>query len=146
MRFFFCVAVLFVVGCGSREVDREELVERKGVTYQVNSDLPFTGVAVEYDKSNGKKKYECRYKDGKKNGVEIAYWKNGQKSSQYNYNLGKKDGVQLTWHDNGQKRDEWHYKDGLCSREPKAWDSEGNSSFVLVMFGLENIDDDRQRS
>ena len=83
-------------------------------------------------RGNGQKRSEYNYKLGKKDGVQLTWHENGQKSSEYNYNLGKKDGVQLTWHDNGKKSEEWHYKNGLCSREPEAWDSDGDSALVSV--------------
>ncbi len=41
------LCLVLLVSC-SNEVPDDQLVERQGVTYQVNSEKPFTGISVEY--------------------------------------------------------------------------------------------------
>ena len=81
-------------------VDFSKLVERGGLTYEGDSETPFTGAAVsKYD--NGQKWYEGTYKDGKLEGLQTA------------------------WHANGQKKGEAMFKDDKLVSETK-WDEEGN--------------------
>ena len=43
------LCLVFLVSCSPPpEVPSNQLVERQGVTYQVNSEKPFTGISVEY--------------------------------------------------------------------------------------------------
>ena len=52
-------------------VDISKTVERGGLRYEINSETPFTGVAVDkYE--NGQKKVEVTWKDGKK--LSGTYW------------------------------------------------------------------------
>ena len=41
------LCLVLLVSC-SNEVPDDQLVERQGATYQVNSEKPFTGISVEY--------------------------------------------------------------------------------------------------
>ena len=84
--------------------------------------------------SNGQKKCEGTYKDGKyflsnswdKNGEIMVKdgngvwteWSNGQKYREKTYKDGEPDGLWTDWYVNGQKREERTYKDGeLISEE-----------------------------
>ncbi len=75
----FCALVLLVAGCGSEKaVDFEQLVERDGIYYEVNSEVGFTGRVVGTH-MNGQKEREGNYKDGKK--IESTTWdENGREN------------------------------------------------------------------
>ncbi len=62
--------VMGIVGCG-QTVDLSKLVDRGGLRYEINSETPFTGVAV-YKHENGQKQEEATWKDGKLGSVK--YW------------------------------------------------------------------------
>ena len=98
-RLLGLLLVIGMVGCGGT-VDASKLVKRDGLTYEGDSETPFTGVAVDkYE--NGQKHYEATFKDG------------------------KYDGLSTSWYQNGQKEWETTYKDGKAVSETK-WDEEGN--------------------
>ena len=56
--------VMGMVGCEGA-VDAPKWVKRGGLTYEANSETPFTGVVVEKHES-GQKMLEGTFKDGKK--------------------------------------------------------------------------------
>ena len=105
-------------------VDASELVPKGGLTYEVNSETPFTGVVVAKHE-NGQKRLEVTYKDGKLEGLSLWWHENGQKKSEATYKDGKLEGLVTEWYENGQKETEATYKDGKLVSETK-WDKEGN--------------------
>jgi len=42
------LSFVLLVSCGPKELASDQLVERQGVHYEVNSTTPFTGVVVDY--------------------------------------------------------------------------------------------------
>ena len=58
---------LFVAGCGQETVNLDQLIERDGVAYKIDSDQPFTGTAIQTDK-NGKKKLDGKFKTARRSG------------------------------------------------------------------------------
>ena len=81
------------------------------VVPQVGGQRPENGPYVEYH-SNGAKKRQTDYKDGKKTFV-TEWHRNGQKEKEERYNDdGEQDGVWTRWDENGNKKWERHYKNG----------------------------------
>ncbi len=118
-------AILVVAGCGKQKVvDESKLVERGGLKYEVNSEKPFTGKAVEYW-SNGQKKSEDEYQDGKENGKGIAWFENGQKLVEMELRDGVKNGKEICWYENGQKCQEAEYRDGKANGKVIIWSKNG---------------------
>ena len=76
-------ALMLIVGC-SKTIDVDKLVERGGLLYEVNSDKPFSGEGVSYY-SNGQKKSEVTFKDGKEDGFFTYWYENGQKEYEGTY-------------------------------------------------------------
>ncbi len=104
-------------------VNEEELEFREGIAYLKGSDTPYTGQDFLLHE-NGQKKGVGNYKDGKENGLFVAWDANGRKKSEINYKGGKEEGVWMWWHENGQKGGERNYRDGvLVSR--KWWNDKG---------------------
>jgi antitoxin component YwqK of YwqJK toxin-antitoxin module len=58
---------------------------RGGLVYLVNETKPFSGKFCKTEVSS-----ELNYKDGKKDGVHISYFRSGQKEEEGNYKDGKK--------------------------------------------------------
>ena len=111
----------------------EQCVERKGIVYAVNSEIPFTGLWKTELRNEDKKKYadvETNYKNGLKDGLAIVYYYNGQKSSETNWVNDKKEGLSVSWHKNGQKASETNYvndeKKGLVE-----WNEDGEKFLTL---------------
>ena len=105
-------------------VDGSKLVRRDGLVYERDSETLFTGVRVEKH-ANGQKHSELHYKDGKCEGLWIAWHENGKKEREATYKDGKPEGPAIAWHDNGQKAYEGTYKDGKLVSATQ-WDEEGN--------------------
>ncbi|MGK0175556.1 MAG: antitoxin component YwqK of YwqJK toxin-antitoxin module [Ulvibacter sp.] len=122
MRIFLIVAcLLFLANCADRVVE-SSLVERLGVTYKINSQLPFTGVVPNYH-NNGQLKYTKPYIDGKLQGLVQTYFQikddtpegaieRGPLKSLVNFVAGKKDGFAQYYRENGQLESKKHYSDG----------------------------------
>ena len=81
-----------------------DLVIRDGLYYKKFSTVPFTG------KTTGK--IQGSFKNGKKHGAWVWYWKNGQLKYKDNYKNGKKHGAQVLYHKNGQLFRKGNYKSG----------------------------------
>jgi antitoxin component YwqK of YwqJK toxin-antitoxin module len=123
MRIFLIVAcLLFLANCADRVVE-SSLVERLGVTYKINSQLPFTGVVPNYH-NNGQLKYTKPYIDGKLQGLVQTYFQikddtregaieRGPLKSQVNFVAGKKDGFAQYYRENGQLESKKHFTSGL---------------------------------
>lgn len=81
---------LLVLGGCNNEVtyDQLELVERSGLMHEINSQIPYTGVAVEYH-DNGQLSFKGNYKDGELDGLAKGYFDNGQLRFKDNYKDGK---------------------------------------------------------
>ena len=94
------------------EVSHDKLVERDGVTYQVDSDEPFTGRSVRFHE-NGKLENKTDYKDGKKNGLSEWYWENGILGQRGNLKDGKKNGLLEMFNQNGELIRSVIYKNGV---------------------------------
>ena len=83
---------LLLGGCGEKPVavqkaiegvDWEETEEREGIMYLKGSDTPYTGKTFRFWE-NGQKDREGNYKDGKMNGLWMAWYENGQKQGEEN--------------------------------------------------------------
>ena len=93
-----CVSLL--CSCGTKELSDDQLVERNGVYYEVNSEVPYTGKVTDTHE-NGQLYIKGSYKDG------------------------KRDGLRTWWYEDGQKGYEGTYKDGeLISK--KEWNEDGS--------------------
>ena len=47
MKYLVLTLLLILTGC-TKEVSSDKLVERYGIKYEVNSQIPFTGNSVDY--------------------------------------------------------------------------------------------------
>ena len=94
------LCLVLLVSC-SNEVPSDKLVERDGITYEVNSTTPFTGSSV-------------------------GYYDNGQLQRKDNYKNGKLDGPYETFHDNGQLEQRGNYKNGKMDGLREYFDKDGN--------------------
>ena len=106
-------------------VNAEELEEREGIMYMKGSDTPYTGKFFLLHE-NRQKRGEGNFKNGKIDGLCVAWYKNGQKAIEGNHKDGKKIGLEVAWYENGQKEREWIWKDGnIVEGSDKYWNSKG---------------------
>jgi len=82
------LCLLILVSC-SNEVPVDQLVERNGITYEINSQTPFTGGFVNYHE-NGQLKERGYFKNGKEDGMWEGFEENGQIEFTSYYINGKK--------------------------------------------------------
>ena len=105
------LSLLIIISC-SKEIYIEEVVERGGLIYEVNSDEPFTGSVVDYWDNN---QLESRreYKNGIPNGLTEEYYKNGQVEYKRTFKDGLPiDGYYEEYHYNGNLKSKFNVKDG----------------------------------
>ena len=107
-----CDTKLFLEQIGLEEEITNVIQVRNDVAYLPDENEPFTGRYEEYYSTNGQKKSETNYEDGKQSGLFTNWYENGQKKSETNYIEGKVNGLYSLWYENGQKKTEINYKDG----------------------------------
>jgi len=105
------LCLVLLVSC-SNQVHSDKLVERDGITYEVNSTTPFTGSSVSYYEG-AHPEYRGNYKNGKKDGLMEWFHENGQLSVRENYKDGKYDGLWEYFDDDGNLTKTENYKDGV---------------------------------
>ena len=96
--------------------NESSLVERYGLWYEVNSNVPFTGVLMAYKNNiyNSNKKLVSKktFKDGKYDGEHLNYHNNGQLAARINYKNGMYHGEQISFYNNGAINNRISYKFG----------------------------------
>ena len=104
------LCLVLLVSC-SNEVPPDELVERDGITYEVNSTTPFTGSSVSYHE-NGQLSTKVNIKNGKPDGLMENYYENGQLWEVIPYKDGVPDGSGESYYENGQWETKENFIDG----------------------------------
>ena len=94
-----------------KTVDKSRTVEREGLTYEVNSQTPFTGYTVTKFR-NGQMNFKIQYKNGKENGSWVWYHSNGQVNRKGIKKDGKPEGLWLYYHKNGQLSGKGNWQNG----------------------------------
>jgi antitoxin component YwqK of YwqJK toxin-antitoxin module len=82
-----------------------DLIWKDGNYYKKSSNIPFSG-KVDGD-------IKGIFKNGKKEGTWVRYYKNGQLFSVTNYKMGRKDGTWITYNNNGMLIEKGKYKNDL---------------------------------
>ncbi|MEZ7971935.1 MAG: hypothetical protein QMC00_01150 [Pseudomonadales bacterium] len=100
-KILIILCLVFLVSCSPTEFTSDQIVERKGVSYELNSTTPFTGVVVDYHE-NGQLQVSSNYKDGKRDGLEEMYYENGQLSAKTNFKDGVRGGLAPRYAENGE--------------------------------------------
>ena len=119
------LCLVLLVSCSPPpEVPSNQLVERQGIKYEINSTTPFTGSSVSYHENGQLKKVE-NYKNGKREGVE-TYFENGQLEFRGNYKNGEPDGLGEGFYDNGQLWNRENYNNGKLDGLREWFDEDGN--------------------
>ena len=94
-----------------KTVDESRTVKRGGLTYEVNSQAPFTGYTVtKYE--NGQIRKKTQYESGKKDGLVIEYYPNRRLWRKETYKNGKKHGFYVHYHKTGQLKEEGTSREG----------------------------------
>lgn len=116
--FYILFLVFFLSAC--TEKITSTLQKKNGLSYELNSEEPFTGIYLVYRNEQGddnKNKYEeTHFKGGKRHGLRTKWYDNGQKKSEANYKGGQLDGIKTTWFRNGKKKSIKDFSEGLQNR------------------------------
>jgi antitoxin component YwqK of YwqJK toxin-antitoxin module len=101
---------LIIASC-SKEIPFDQLVERNGIYYEVNSQTPCSGRTVNYYE-NGQLLHKENWKDGELDRLYEYYFENGQLMLKGNYKDGKEEGLSESYYENGQLLHKENWKDG----------------------------------
>ena len=105
------LCLVLLVSC-SNDVPSDKLVYRNGLTYEVDSTTPFTGISVRYYEGNYLE-YRKNYKDGKEDGPYESYHENSELWMRGNFKDGKYDGLWEYFDDERNLTKAENYKDGV---------------------------------
>ena len=95
----------------SETIQQHQLVEKDGLVYKKDSTQPFTGSIMDvYD--NFQIMGTGTYKDGKREGMWISFWKNGNIQGEGKFKDGKPNGLSESFYENGQLKERKTYKEG----------------------------------
>ena len=119
------IIFFLIVSCSPKQVTPDQLVERQGIFYLVNSDNPFNGKLIDTHE-NDQLKREVNFINGLKEGQVIEYYENGQIFMKTIYLNGKKDGFFESFHTNGQLSHSGFYKAGEMIGEWQFFYTDGN--------------------
>lgn len=119
-------AILAAAGCGDQTVvGRDKVVVEEGLWYEKDSELPFTGVVVEYW-PNGQKRGESKIRDGKVQGKVTSWFENGRRKASAVFKDGRLNGKWIEWYENGQKKREREFLDDTeIPGSLKYWNEDG---------------------
>ena len=120
-----CTSKLFLEAIGLEDEITNVIQIRNEIAYLPDEKEPFTGKYEEYYSTNGQKKSETNYKDGKQNGLSTSWYENGKKEYEENYEDGKQNGLFTNWYENGQKKNETNYLDGKVNGLYSLWYENG---------------------
>ena len=111
MKIFLTILCLLILSSysHSEEISLDQLVEKDGIYYEVNSNTPFTGSVMEYYE-NGQLKSRENFKDGKEEGLSEYFYENGELEFGGNLKEGKEDGLWEIFYENGQLKSRENYK------------------------------------
>ena len=96
------LCVFLLTACAPSEKPGDKLVERNGITYEVNSQTPFTGASIEYYEY-GQLNEKIDYKDGMEHGLREYYDENGQIEVIANYKDGELHGLAESYDEDGKE-------------------------------------------
>ena len=98
------LCVFLLSACAPSEVPYDKLSARNGITYEINSQIPFTGVATVYYE-NGQLQHKGTFKNGEVNGLAETYYENGQLEGRATAKNGEAHGLRESYDENGQEQD-----------------------------------------
>ncbi|MDC6460803.1 toxin-antitoxin system YwqK family antitoxin [Gammaproteobacteria bacterium] len=119
MKKLLSILCLLITASCSKEVSQDQLVERgffgssssNRLTYEINSQTPFSGMSIQYYK-NGQLKDKANYKEGKKEGLSQTFYSNGQVEYETTYKGGERVHEKWYYEIGGRLKDKTNYKDG----------------------------------
>ena len=111
-KILIILSFVLLTSCGPKDVSYKNFVTRQGITYEVNSETPFTGSQVLYWR-NDQLASKQNYKDGEPAGLWEHYYKNGQLKDKGKFKDGRWEGLWEYYYENGQVQANYNFKEGL---------------------------------
>lgn len=129
------LTLIAIIGC-TKEIDSTRLVERKGITYEVNSRDPYTGKAIDinYERNIVRERLFIK---GLLHGITIEYYDNSQKKMEATYSGGQLHGIRRTWYKNGQLESEANYVNNRLEGQKKRWFEDGHKVAEDLLIKME---------
>ena len=113
--------------------EKDDLLQIKGIYYNLHSGKIFTGKTVGFEQD--KKKYERHFVEGgKASYVKFGWWNKGQKKYEVAYNVDgdKKHGLTTRWYENGKLKARMNYKEGKLDVVQKEWYDNGQPKSEMM--------------
>ena len=104
MKKLFTIICLLILSSNSysEEISGDQVeIKKNGLVYETNSDTPFTGTVVWFQK-DGKLVLRDNYQEGVQDGLYESFYENGQLYVKRNYKDGEVDGPYEWFYENGQ--------------------------------------------
>ena len=140
MRLLTILCLVLLVSCSQ---EPPLLLIRDGITYDQNTNEPFTGIVEEFHE-NGQLEMRENFIDGVRDGLYEEFYEDGQLKGRGNFKDGKPDGHQESYHNNGQLQFRGNYIDGKRDGLFENLDENGNVSItetwengLLIINGVE---------
>ena len=139
------ITSVLLVACGQETLKSDEVIQREGIVYKVNSQTLFTGnvercerIRLLGETLEEEEKAECwldwkaSYKDGKQDGLYETYYggSNPILKSQSNWKAGELIGTSYSYHKNGRMETEGNYKNGYKDGRWETFFNEGQLGSV----------------
>ena len=137
-KIFLTTLIFSVVSCSVPEVPIDSLVERNGIVYQVNSDKPYSGKAIEYY-DNGQAEYVETFKKGRIVQTEF-YSSNGALESKGFWKGDEQTGVE-EYYENGQLAYKASYDKNLTGFEEDYYEN-GQLAYKATYKNGEIVDEE----
>jgi Uncharacterized protein conserved in bacteria len=126
------IVLLFLIGCGqAKSVNLEDLQDRNGVYFEVNSEKPFTGNVIVATHDNDQIYIEAEYKNGLLDGTETKYFENGVKESVINYRKGVVHGLYILYGEKGNMLIERNFTNGVIDGQMTTYFEDGTKETIL---------------
>ena len=117
------LCALLVCSC-TKELSSDQLFEINGLSYEANSQTPFTGRVIDFHE-NGQLERKEFYKDGFEDGPWEFYYADGQIKKKESYKDGKPDGTWEMYHENGQLRSRGFFKNAELNGALEIYSEDG---------------------
>jgi len=101
------------------------LVIKNGITYDFNTDTPFSGTSLSSWYNSAPKEF-ITYQNGVRNGPYETYYQNGQIEVQTNYLNGELHGLYEKYFSNGQIEIQTNYQNGKYQGSYLEYSSDGS--------------------
>ncbi len=125
LLFLFCISS----GAFAQSIDADSLVERDGINFRIDTDIPYTGTAITHNEDGGKLS-EITFLAGIPKGKLTSWYPDGKKQVEGELQGTTKVGLWKAWYPNGKLRRQgvykddkeegkftWYFEDGALSKE-----------------------------